>query len=162
VNLTGMADGTYDLAVVLANNGNVKASATTPSSGAMVIDSTGPTVSMTAPSNGALLNTSTPTLSATATDATSGVASVQFQTSPSGLGTWSNNGTADTTSPYSVTSVALAEGVYDVHAIATDNSGNGITSALTTFTVDVTAPTVTITKPVAGQLYSTLSSPAVS
>ena len=77
-------------------------------------------------------------------DGGSGVASAQFQRSPAGAGTWTNIGAADTTSPYSVNwdTTAVADGLYDLRVITTDNVGNTFTSALVTnVRVDNTLPT---------------------
>ena len=67
----------------------------------------------------------------------------QFQRSPAGAGTWTNIGAADTTSPYSVNwdTTAVADGLYDLRVITTDNVGNTFTSALVTnVRVDNTLP----------------------
>ena len=68
----------------------------------------------------------------------------QFQRSPAGAGTWTTIGAADTTSPYSVNwdTTAVADGLYDLRVITTDNVGNTFTSALVTnVRVDNTLPT---------------------
>jgi len=65
-----------------------------------------------------------------ASDTDSYVAQVQFQRSPAGTGSWTNVGSADTTSPYSVSwdTTAVADGLYDLRVITTDNVGNTSTS----------------------------------
>jgi len=81
-------------------------------------------------------------------DPGSGVANAQFQRSPAGAGTWTNIGAADTTSPYSVNwdTTAVADGLYDLRVITTDNVGNSFTSALVTnVRVDNTLPTNALT-----------------
>ena len=85
--------------------------------------------------------------SSNSADGGSGVASAQFQRSPAGAGTWTNIGAADTTSPYSVNwdTTAVADGLYDLRVITTDNVGNTFTSALVTnVRVDNTLPTNTL------------------
>ena len=73
----------------------------------------------------------TVTLSGTATDTGSGVASVRMQIAPAGTSTWSTACT-DTTAPYScsVDTTSIADGLYDVRALATDVAGNTATSAV--------------------------------
>lgn len=97
-------------------------------------DTVAPTVSLTAPASGASL-TGTTTLSATATDNVA-VSSVQFKVD----GT--NIGTADTTSPYSVSwdTTSIANGAHTLTAVATDSSGNSTTSASVAVTVTNQAP----------------------
>jgi hypothetical protein len=85
------------------------------------------------------------TLSASAADNAggSGIASVDFQYSPTGTGTWASLGT-DTTSPYNATwdTTGLADGTgYDLRVVATDNAGNTKTSTVVSnVRVDNTAP----------------------
>src|SRR5207244_2442846 len=68
----------------------------------VLIDRSAPAVSMTGPAANLVSSNTTPTLTATASDATSGVASVQLQLSSDNGATWANVG-ADTTAPYSAT-----------------------------------------------------------
>jgi len=95
-------------------------------------DTTPPTVSMTAPANGATV-TGTTTVSATASDNVS-VAGVQF------LLDGANLGTEVTTAPYTVqwNASAATPGPHTLAAIARDPSGNKATS--TTISVTVQGP----------------------
>ena len=107
-------------------------------------DSTNPTGAITAPASSANVRGSAVTVSSNSADGGAGVASAQFQRSPAGAGTWTTIGAADTTSPYSVNwdTTAVADGLYDLRVITTDNVGNTLTSALVTnVTVDNTVPT---------------------
>ena len=106
-------------------------------------DTTAPTVSLTAPSNGATVSSNV-TISATASDNV-GVTKVELLAAGVVVGT-------DTTAPYSVSwdssaspaSVALTARAYDA-------AGNTKTSSSRTVTVsDVLAPTATMTAPTAG------------
>ncbi len=107
-----------------------------------------PTVSMTSPANNSLTNNNEPTLTATASDDVSGLASVQFQYSSDGGSTWNNAGAAETTAPFSYTFTSpLADGSYEARAIAIDNSNFSTTSAVVSFTIDTVAPTVSLTAP---------------
>jgi len=104
------------------------------------VDNTGPTVSVNDP--GANVH-GTITVSTTAADAGSGVASVTIQRAPTGTTTWTTICTA-ATSPYSCSldTTTLASGGYDFRAIATDAAGNATTSAvLANRVVDNTRPT---------------------
>jgi hypothetical protein len=107
-----------------------------------------------APASVALANPGSPlsgsvTVSATASDAGSGIASVRVQSARAGASTWTDRCTA-TTSPYACTVVttALADGLHDLRAVATDAAGNTLTSAVVTSRrVDNTAPGATLADP---------------
>ena len=88
-----------------------------------------PTVSVTNP--GASVS-GTPTIQVSAVDSPgSGVASVKLQYSVADQGTWIDLCT-DTSAPYSCpwNTTGLADGRYDLRAIATDNIGQSATSAI--------------------------------
>jgi uncharacterized protein DUF4082/Big-like domain-containing protein len=114
-------------------------------------DVTPPTVSMTAPAQGATVSGTTVTVSATASDNVA-VTSVQFKLDGANLGA------ADTTSPYSLTwdSTTVANGSHTLTAVASDAAGNTTTATAVTVTVDndTTAPTVAVTAPAAGSTVS--------
>jgi glucose/arabinose dehydrogenase/chitodextrinase len=107
-------------------------------------DTTAPTVSLTAPANGATVS-GTINVTASASDDV-GVVGVQF------LLDGNNLGAEDTTAPYSVswnTSTAT-NGAHVLTARARDAADNSTTSAARTVTVaapDTSAPTVAITSP---------------
>lgn len=135
---TTLADGLYDLHALATDVAGNTATSTTVSS--RRIDNTGPTVSLGAP--GAFVR-ATITLTATASDAGSGLASVVIQRAPTGTSTWSTVCSV-ATSPYScsLNTTTLADGGYDLRAIATDLAGNATTSAtVANRVVDNTAPT---------------------
>ena len=116
------------------------------------VDNTNPTGSLTAPASAAIVRGNAVTVSSNSLDGGSGVANAQFQRSPAGAGVWTNIGAADTTSPYSVAwdTTAVADGLYDLRVITTDNAGNTFTSALiTNVRVDNTNPTGAVTAPAA-------------
>jgi hypothetical protein len=87
----------------------------------------------------------TTTISATASDVTSSVASVAIEVSPTGAGTWTQL-CLTTTSPYSCSwaTAGYADGSYDVRAVATDAYGNTATSATAKRLVDNQGPVVSI------------------
>ena len=102
-------------------------------------ETTSPTVSLTAPSNGATITGSAVTLSATASDNV-GVVGVQFK-----YDTSNNIGAEDTSSPYTLNwdTTAIADGSHTIIAVARDAAGNSTTSSAVSVSVDNTAPTIT-------------------
>jgi len=115
------------------------------------IDTTPPTVTMTAPTAGATV-AGTITVSASASDNV-GVAGVQF------LVDGANAGAEDTTAPYSISynTAALTNGSHTFAARARDGAGNSTTSPGITVTVsngDAVPPTVSMTAPSAGATVS--------
>ena len=114
-------------------------------------DSQAPTVSLTAPANGASVSGSI-TVTASASDSV-GVVGVQFRVD--GV----NFGTEDTSSPYSRTwdSSTVGNGTHSLTAVARDAAGNSTTSAARSVTVsngDSQAPTVSLTAPASGATVS--------
>src|SRR5581483_1966701 len=141
---TTLTDGNYDLRVITTDNaGNTFTSATRT----VTVDNTNPTaVVLTDP--GANVR-GTVTLSSTASDGGSGIATVAFQRSPAGAGSWTTIGTA-AGSPYQVSfdTTGVADGLYDLRTVATDNAGNQTTSTVVTSRrVDNTNPTGSLTAP---------------
>ena len=121
---------------------------------AVVVDLTDPTVALSVPA-GPL--SGTVTLGATAADAHTGVAGVAFEYRASGTTSWSTCG-SDTTAPYScaLATTALADGSWELRAVATDLVGHAAATAPVTRTVDNTGPTLTLTVP-PGPLSGTVS-----
>jgi hypothetical protein len=117
-------------------------------------DTTPPTVSLTAPANGATVS-GTIGLSASASDNTA-VTGVQFRVD--GV----NVGAEDTASPYSISwnTTTVANGSRVITAVARDAAGNTATAASITVTVqnqapgDTTPPTVALTAPAGGATVS--------
>ncbi|KKU95611.1 MAG: Hemagglutinin/hemolysin-related protein [Candidatus Amesbacteria bacterium GW2011_GWB1_48_13] len=118
----------------------------------IVFDNTAPSISLTALSPDPN-NDNTPTLTGTATEAIGTVSAVQFQMD-STAGSWSSctadDGTFDEASEtFSCTvSSALSDGSHTMYVRATDSNGNttaGGSESSDTFTVDATAPTVSVT-----------------
>ena len=94
-------------------------------------------------------------LSATATDPSSGVASVSFQSAPAGSGTWTTIST-DPAAPFAASwdTTGLSDGDYDLRFVATDNASNTTAAVLAGKTVDNTDPTVALTAPADGGTVS--------
>ncbi|RPD48559.1 glycosyl hydrolase family protein [Hymenobacter sediminis] len=111
-----------------------------------------PTVSVTSPTNEALIMTpATLTLTANAADANGSVTKVEFYSGFTLVGT-------ATTAPYSATWANVAPGVYTITAKATDNEGVVTTSAPVTVFVAApnnVAPAVSLTSPTASSSFTT-------
>ena len=136
---TAQTDGQYDLRVVTTDNaGNTFTSAAIT----VRVDNTNPSGSVTAPAAGANLR-DTVALTSNSADAGSGVATVQFQRSPIGAGTWTNQAASWDTN-------GVGDGQYDLRVVTTDNAGNTFTSATVTVRVDNTLPTGSVTAPANG------------
>lgn len=117
-------------------------------------DTTPPTVSVSAPANGATVSGST-SITANASDNV-GVAGVQFRLDGA------NFGSEDTIAPYTVTwnTTASSNGTHTVMAIARDAAGNVTNSSTISVTVnnapppDTTPPTVSVSSPAGGATVS--------
>jgi hypothetical protein len=131
VHTAGRSDGTYELRATATDTyGNVGTSATLT----RVFDNTAPALTLADP--GSPLR-GTVILDATATDATSGVAEVRFSIALAGSGAFTPLCT-DTTSPYTcqLDTTTLADGLYDIRAVAVDVAGNQRTATVTERRVD--------------------------
>jgi pectate lyase len=137
MNSLGM--GSYTILAVATDN---QGGTATSSSITFTVTNPLPTVSITAPSNGAsFVESATIPITANAADANGTVTKVQFYNGSTLLGT-------DVTSPYSFTWSNVAAGTYDITAKATDNDGGVSTSSIVTITVTANQPSViTITSP---------------
>jgi chitobiase/beta-hexosaminidase-like protein/Big-like domain-containing protein len=122
--------------------GNLEAVRTTT----VRIDTTAPAASITAPAAGSLA-TGMVTLSATAADSASGVASVSFRVRPAGSASFSTIAT-DTSPPFSASwdSTTAAEGAGDLQIVATDRAGNTSSTGIG-ITVDNAGPAVALADP---------------
>ena len=124
-----VAAGTYSLTAVARDDSGAT---TTSAARTITVNSPpnqAPTVSLTAPANGASFTApASITVSASATDADGTVSKVDFFAGTTLIGT-------DTTSPYSITWNNVGTGSYSLTAVATDNVGATTTSAARTITV---------------------------
>jgi hypothetical protein len=156
---TGMSNATDDMSQVTAGATGDKTS-TASASGRVVghqvafnVDDVAPSVAQTNPGTPLA---GTVSVGGTASDADSAIAQVQFQRSPAGAGSWTNMGSADTSSPYSVSfdTTTVTDGLYDFRAVATDVAGNTATSSsVGNRRVDNTAPSSTTSFPAASTTY---------
>jgi hypothetical protein len=143
---TTLADGLYDLRAVATDaTGHT---GTSPLRANVRVDNTAPSGSITAPAAGATVGGSNVTLSSSAADGGSGVASVSYQLRPTGGGAFTQIASSSS-APFSATwdATTVATGSYDLRPVITDRAGNTSTGAAVTFNVDVTAPTVTLVNP---------------
>jgi chitinase len=136
VDTTGVPDGVYQARAIAVD---AAGRSTTSSTINVRVDNTAPSTATLA-DPGTYLRGSV-ALSGTATDAGSGVASwtVQYR---SGAGAWTD-ACSDTVVPYgcSWATSGVADGTYDLRAVAVDGAGNSTTSTvLTGRKVDNTAP----------------------
>ena len=139
---TTVTIGTHTLFAVATDTAGNTATSTSIS---VTVDRTLPTVSITAPSSGALVSGTAVSLSATASDDV-GVSRVDFyRDSNILLGT-------DNTSPYGISwnSTSTTSGAHTIFAVATDTVGNTRTSSVVSVTVDNTGPTVSLSAPANG------------
>jgi hypothetical protein len=146
-NTASVVDGAHSLTATAydaAGNSAVSASVS------VAVDNTAPTVSLTAPADGATVSGTNVAISASASDGMA-IQQVEFYRDGSVLLG------VDSTSPYSITwnSTTVANGSHTLMAQALDTAGNAATSASRTITVsngviDTTPPTVSITSPVNG------------
>jgi Bacterial Ig domain len=139
---SSVPDGGYDVRAIATDGAGFS---TTTATVTTRLDNTAPTATLTDP--GTPLS-GTVTLAATATDGGSGVVSVKIESAPAGTSSWTTVCT-DTTSSYSCSwsTTGVTDGLYDLHAIATDAAGNTTTSTVTNRRVDNNGPTVAVTDP---------------
>lgn len=141
---TALANGTHTLTARATDTSGLQTTSA-PVSVTVSNDTTAPSVSVIAPSDGASLSGTT-TLEATASDNVS-IASVQFRVDGSVVAT-------DATAPFSGSwnSGSATNGAHTIDAVATDTAGNSTTSAPVSVTVTNTAapPTVSLTAPTNG------------
>ena len=110
------------------------------------VDLTAPAIAISAPADGAITNASSMTVSWSATDDASGVLGYQYCID--GLA-WSER-----SGSLSHLFAGLTDGVHMVGIRSYDNVGN-VAVAWSNFTVDVTAPSVSITAPTANAITNT-------
>ncbi len=146
---TGVAVGSYTIKVVATDNSGDSITST-PVTITVVAPNVPPVISITAPLPGAQFTApATVTINASATDEDGTIRKVDFYQGDTFLGT-------DTISPYSFTWTGVAVGSYTIKAIATDNSGDSITSTPVTITVVApnVPPVVSITAPLPGAQFT--------
>jgi hypothetical protein len=130
---TGVAAGTYNISAKVTDIGGMTATSTVATiTVKTVTTNTPPSVSLTAPANGAAYTApATITITASATDA-EGISKVEFYNGATKLG-------EDASSPYSYTWSGVAAGTYSISAKVIDNGG--LTATSSSRSVTVTAST---------------------
>ncbi|RKI74055.1 cell envelope biogenesis protein OmpA, partial [Corallococcus sp. AB049A] len=142
-------EGTH---TVTAVSTDAAGNTSTPASSTFTVDLTVPTVAITTPANGTSVNTSTVTVTGTTTNATS----VMLTFEGTSYGPITVDASGNWSFPLPGT---LTEGSYTVTAVSTNGAGTNSATATSTFTVDLTAPTVAISTPADG---STVNTPNVT
>ena len=143
---TGLADGDHSFEVLAIDAaGNADAS---PAQHAWSVDATPPAATLDDP--GAYLR-GTVALTSTTSDAGSGVASVSYQRSPAGAGSWK-------AIPASWDTTRVPDGLYDLRVVVTDAAGNSTTSAIGDRRVDNTKPSLVSSSPADGATVTSAGS----
>ncbi|WP_306466064.1 adventurous gliding motility protein AgmC [Corallococcus exiguus] len=140
-----LADGTYTVTAVSTNAQGTNSSTATTT---FTVDQTPPVVAISTPLDGAVLNTPNVTVTGTSTDAA--FVTLTFDGASYGPISVDASGNWSFALPG-----PLAEDTYTVTATATDAAGNTSTPDSSTFTVDLTAPTVAISSPADGAIIGT-------
>src|SRR3989454_1279721 len=135
--LPGLLDGRIYYFAATAYNVSQNESGFSNEVSKAIADVTPPTVSISAPANGATVSGTAVTVSASASDNV-GVAGVQF--SLDGV----NLGAEDTVAPYSASwnTTLATSGTHSLTAVARDAAGNTASSAAVSVTVDNTPPLI--------------------
>ena len=151
-----LPDGTYTARAEQADSaGNTGTSAART----FTLDTSAPVVGLDHPADGSATTDTTPTFDGTAGTASGDASTVTVRiyngTAATGTPVRTLTATAGAGGAWSTTpSTALADGTYTAQAEQTDSAGNSGKSAARTFTVDTTAPTVTLAHPAAGALMT--------
>ncbi|WP_223636389.1 Ig-like domain-containing protein [Corallococcus sp. EGB] len=140
-----LPDGTYTVTAVSTNASGTNSS---PATTTFTVDRTPPTVAISTPVDGAVLNTPNVTVTGTSV----GASFVTLTFDGASYGPISVDASGHWSFPLPG---PLPEGSYTVSATATDAAGNTSTPATSTFTVDLTAPTVAISSPANGSTIGT-------
>lgn len=106
-----------------------------------------PVVSISSPSSGAYLTSTTPTIEFTVTDADSGVASAKITLDGTEITSVTKTAIAGGYKYTCTPDTALKDGKHTISITATDNDGNTSAAKTSTFTVDTVPPTLSITAP---------------
>jgi MYXO-CTERM domain-containing protein len=138
--LMGLAEGSYTVVFTATD----AAGNTSTASRTFTIDRTAPAVTIVQPAQATQTRDNTPTISGTG-EAGSSVA-VEVYNAQNQLA-YTATVVVDAQGQWTTDTMVLADGNYTVLVTATDAAGNTAGAGPRQFTVDVTAPTVTITQP---------------
>ena len=156
----------YPVTVVATNKAGTSTTVNDQTSGVgtscrlKVKELTAPTITISAPTSGQSLSTSTPNIKINVTDAANGsgvaISTLKIIVDDTTYINTSNNCTVTTvTNGYSITCVpdVLADGNHNLQVEVADNDGNKATSSKVTFTTDTVAPTLSVTNPSTNDTY---------
>jgi hypothetical protein len=151
-----LSDGVY---TAQASQGNQVGHTGTSGAVTFTVDAEAPVVTLSSPSDGALLDTSNPTLSGGAATAAWDDSSVMvaIHQGDSVSGSLEASGSVPVSGGKWSYAPHLSDGVYTAQASQGDEGGHPGTSAAVTFTVDAEAPEVTLTSPAGGELLTSSS-----
>jgi uncharacterized surface protein with fasciclin (FAS1) repeats len=151
-----LSDGIY---TAQASQGNEVGNTGTSGAVTFTVDATAPVVTLSSPSDGAVLDTSNPTLSGGAATASWDGASVTvaIHQGDSLSGKLEASGSVPVSGGKWSYGPDLSDGVYTAQASQGDEAGHTGTSAAVTFTVDANPPEVTLTSPAGGALLTSSS-----
>lgn len=155
---TALPNGSYTVRATqqdsVPNTGSSPAVTFTVDASAPPVDTTPPAVAITSPVNGATVSTATPAITGTGGtapgDVRTATVSIYSGATATGTAVRTLNATVAANGSWSVTPAALADGTYTARATQSDARPNTGTSNAVTFTVDTTAPAVTVGSPAAG------------
>ncbi|MBI4044596.1 MAG: hypothetical protein HY392_02725 [Candidatus Diapherotrites archaeon] len=128
-NVIGVGDGNYYLNISVSDGVSTDYNSSDLN---VLVDNNGPSLTISSPSEGATITTSTVTLEYSATDTNTGIAT--YWVSSDGL-TWINNSTSTS---YNFTN--QANGAHTYYVIATDGADNNSSTASVNVTVSVSTP----------------------
>lgn len=154
-NWNNVAPGNYSLTARATDNSGAT---TTSAAVNIAVNANGaPTVSITAPANGASFTApANVSITVNASDSDGTINSVEFYQGTTLLGT-------ETTAPYAFNWTNVAAGDYSLTAKATDNGGSTTTSTAVSITVNPDQPpTVTITGPANGATFTAPASISIT
>ena len=144
-----LADGTYT-AEVTATGANGKSTTTTIT---FTVDTTAPTLTLVTPADG-LVTSMAETLVTGTTEPEIFVGATIFDAQDNEY--FNSNIESDAQGAWSIDAGTLEDGTYTVIATAADAAGNEVMAGPNTFTIDSTAPMVTIDSPTMGERVTTL------
>ncbi len=141
-------DGEYELRAALSDSAEPPDTAPTPAI-SVLVDNTPPTGAL---ASSPYLSAAAISVSGTAQDSGSGVASWQLQIRPRGALVWANACPVASAPAFgstyrcNVATEGLADGAYELRALILDNAGNEYATAAVDSTLDTTAPTGSLSR----------------
>ena len=155
-----LPDGTY---TARAEQTDAAGNTGTSTARTFTVDTSAPAVGLDHPADGSATADATPTFDGTGGTASGDGSTVTIKvyggTAATGTPLYTFTSTAGSGGAWSTApSTPLADGTYTAQAEQSDSAGNTGRSATRTFTIDTTAPTVTLAHPAAGALVAAATS----